>query len=164
MSILDDTIARKMSIGDKTFAIIVTGSRDWPVENEMMVWTALADVLNKLPADWMLVVRHGDYHRGIDRMAKRWTQLPSDDPCADTDHRSSSEVVEDPHPALWSLFGSSAGPIRNQEMVDAGADLMIAFPLASSVGTYGCMQMASTAGISIRTYSSDGSYREEAAL
>lgn len=33
------------------------------------------------------------------------------------------------HPANWELHGRSAGPIRNQKMLDLGADLVIAFPL-----------------------------------
>src|SRR5690606_11824331 len=32
------------------------------------------------------------------------------------------------HPADWQRHGRAAGPIRNQQMVDSGADLVIAFP------------------------------------
>ena len=32
------------------------------------------------------------------------------------------------HPADWQQHGKAAGPIRNQKMLDAGADLVIAFP------------------------------------
>lgn len=31
-------------------------------------------------------------------------------------------------PAEWERLGKSAGPIRNQKMIDSGADLVVAFP------------------------------------
>lgn len=53
------------------------------------------------------------------------------------------------HPADWST-GRGAGPVRNQLMVDLGADLCIAFPLAGSSGTYDCVRRAADAGIPVR--------------
>jgi len=32
------------------------------------------------------------------------------------------------HKANWAAHGRAAGPIRNQEMLDSGVDLVIAFP------------------------------------
>jgi hypothetical protein len=51
------------------------------------------------------------------------------------------------HPAKWNTFGAAAGPIRNQIMVDLGADLCLGFPLPGSRGTYDCMERARKAGI-----------------
>ncbi len=41
-----------------------------------------------------------------------------------------------------SEFGLAGGPLRNQEMVDFGADLCLAFPIRGSVGTYDCVRKA----------------------
>jgi hypothetical protein len=53
--------------------------------------------------------------------------------------------------ANWEKFGKRAGPLRNQEMVDAGADFVIAVhrSLARSRGTKDCVQRAMAAGIPV---------------
>lgn len=170
MTAVDDIIARKTIGGERTFTVIVTGSRDWPVEHEMVVWVGIADVYNKLPSDWTFVVRHGDYYRGADRMAKRWTQLPAEDVYSDrsdasnVDGDSVAAVLEDPYQAYWSLYGRAAGPLRNQAMVDAGADLVLAFPLKTSVGTLDCVRAATLARVPVRTFRLDGTYTESVAV
>ena len=52
-------------------------------------------------------------------------------------------------PANWKKFGKGAGGIRNQQMVDSGADICIAFPLEGSIGTYDCIRRAKAAGINV---------------
>lgn len=44
-------------------------------------------------------------------------------------------------------MGRRGGPVRNQKMVDAGADLCVGFPIAGSRGTYDCAAKASAAKI-----------------
>lgn len=56
------------------------------------------------------------------------------------------------HPADWSLHGKAAGPIRNQEMVDLGADLCLAFVAADSRGTRHCASAAEEAGIPVQFF------------
>ena len=51
------------------------------------------------------------------------------------------------HKADWNAYGRAAGPIRNQEMVDSGADLCLAFPMPGSAGTWDCVNRAKKAGI-----------------
>ena len=51
----------------------------------------------------------------------------------------------EPHPADWKTHGKAAGPIRNQQMLDAGADLVIAFP--GGKGTADMVERARKAGI-----------------
>lgn len=53
------------------------------------------------------------------------------------------------YPADWSSHGRAAGPIRNQLMVDKGADICLAFPIGNSRGTYDCMNRARQAGIHV---------------
>ena len=53
------------------------------------------------------------------------------------------------YPADWQAHGKAAGPIRNQKMVDLGADVCLAFPLGESRGTRHCMKSAEKAGIKV---------------
>lgn len=52
------------------------------------------------------------------------------------------------HPADWQRHGRAAGPIRNQQMVATGADLVIAFP--GGRGTADMVRRARAAGIPVR--------------
>lgn len=55
------------------------------------------------------------------------------------------------HRADWNTHGRAAGPIRNKEMVNLGADLCLAFPDhpkgQGSRGTWGCIDLAHQSGI-----------------
>jgi len=53
------------------------------------------------------------------------------------------------HPADWATHGRAAGGIRNQRMVDLGANICIAFPDPDSVGTWDCVKRAVAAGIRV---------------
>lgn len=78
---------------------------------------------------------HGDAN-GLDRLAAAVA--------------SELGYVVETHPALWwtdGRFDRGAGPKRNQRMVDAGADLCLAFPGPESVGTWDCARRARKAGI-----------------
>lgn len=55
-------------------------------------------------------------------------------------------------PANWAEYGRGAGPIRNQQMVDMGAECCLAFPDPMSVGTWDCIRRAAAAGIKTRIY------------
>lgn len=115
--------------------ILVTGSRNWADRD--VVFETLMDVLAERghPADMVLV--HGACPTGADKMADEiW--------CGFLGYR-----VER-HPAEWSQFGRAAGPRRNQEMVDAGADLCVAFLMPGSRGTADCVKRAEAAGIPVR--------------
>lgn len=59
------------------------------------------------------VIVHGDA-TGTDALAKRWAWAV--------------EVKEEAHPADWRKHGRAAGPIRNEEMLKTGIDLVVAFP------------------------------------
>lgn len=105
--------------------IIVTGGRKY--SDSGRVYMVLEEYVDSNP-----VIVHGDCS-GADRLAKE----------AAKDLR----LKHAPFPADWSL-GRKAGPMRNQEMIDAGADLVIAFPGGS--GTRDCVRRAKKAGIPVR--------------
>lgn len=49
--------------------------------------------------------------------------------------------------ADWQTHGRAAGPIRNQQMIDAKPDLVVAFP--GGRGTEDCKRRARSAGIEV---------------
>jgi len=49
------------------------------------------------------------------------------------------------YPANWGRYGKGAGPIRNQEMLDTGIDLVIAFP--GGVGTHDMKKRAKSENV-----------------
>jgi hypothetical protein len=51
------------------------------------------------------------------------------------------------HPANWAKHGKAAGPIRNQEMLNSGADLVMAFP--GGRGTQDMTSRAEKAGVPV---------------
>lgn len=128
------------------FVLGVTGSRDWT--SRRSVWLPLNQML------WhhrRLIVRNGKARKGVDRLVGEWTErFP--------DHL----VLEDPHPADWGRHGNQAGFLRNQEMVDAGMDALMAWALPCrknapwcppgrhpTHGTFDCVEKARAAGITV---------------
>ena len=107
--------------------VIVTGSRNWTNTH------AVGAELVILPP-WSIVVHGGA--RGADECAEREAVKEG----------LRTEVFE----ADWKRYGKAAGAIRNQAMVDAGADLVLAFPLEGSRGTWDCVRRAEAAGIPVR--------------
>ncbi|KKL09598.1 hypothetical protein LCGC14_2564270, partial [marine sediment metagenome] len=59
------------------------------------------------------------------------------------------DVME--YPAEWDKYGEGAGPIRNQQMLDeAYPNLVLAFPLPDSRGTWDMIRRARAAGIEVK--------------
>lgn len=113
--------------------LIVTGSRAFA--DRTLVWDALA------LARWELgpfTLVHGAAP-GADTIAAEWVEQHPELQCR-----------EEPHRADWARLGRAAGPVRNQAMVDAGAVLVLAFPLHNSRGTRHCIGRAEAAGIPVR--------------
>jgi SLOG family YspA-like protein len=124
--------------------LLVTGSRDWC--DTRTLGTALRDVLDAWggPLDTVLVEGECPYG-GADIIARtlwEWWNLP----------------VEK-HPADRDRKGRILGPQRNQRMVDAGADLCLAFPMPHSRGTTDCITRAERAGIPVRVITPRGGFR-----
>lgn len=129
------------------YRLLVTGGRDLP-EAEI-VWVPLFMMIHARQA---MVVVHGHCPTGADQFAHEWLALPGQP--WNRDRRNYEPKVEhlaleDPHPADWAGLGKAAGPIRNQQMVDAGADACFAFPTPASRGTLDCMARAWVRGIPV---------------
>ena len=131
--------------------LLVTGSRDWR-DREI-----IAKALKSLEAKYDV----------IDVVVEEFTLIQGNAPGADTIAGNiAMELgwdIED-HPADWGGLGVRAGPIRNQEMVDSGADQCFAFPLPSSKGTYDCIKRARETGIPVTVYSTTGQVVQDRTL
>ncbi len=79
-------------------------------------------ILGILHARWP--IHHVTYGgaKGADALGKEWAD--------------SIGVATTCYPADWGTYGDAAGPIRNRQMAEAGADLVVAFP-----GTNGTASM-----------------------
>lgn len=108
--------------------ILITGSRSW--NDTTIIRDALARV-------WMwdagAILISGSCPQGADMLCEScWNQWGG--------------IIER-HPADWKRHGRSAGPRRNAEMVEAGADLCLAFIRAGSAGASHTAELAQRAGI-----------------
>jgi YspA, cpYpsA-related SLOG family len=124
--------------------ILVTGSRYWT--DGAAVRGAIAEAMDERgiltrsgAITEQVTIVHGSA-TGADRHAHQWAMSLR------------GLMVSEPHPANWASAGTAAGPIRNQEMVDLGADVCLAFPLGESRGTRDCMRRAAKAGIPVINY------------
>lgn len=112
--------------------VLVCGDREW-VDTDAVMMKRLA----KLPLS--AVVIHGAC-RGADR-------------CAGTIALGYSMAIET-YPADWKRYGKGAGPIRNQQMLDTGIDLVLAFhnDIENSSGTADMVARATSFGIPVEIY------------
>lgn len=119
--------------------VLVTGSRNWT--DRMMIVDALIDVLKLVPEE----------ESEKEKMTLVTGACPTGaDAIAEDIARMFGWAIER-HPADWSL-GRRAGPLRNQAMVDLGADVCLAFQLEGSRGTRDCIDRAEHAGIDVYIY------------
>jgi hypothetical protein len=119
--------------------ILVTGSRDWPYQE--VVWQELARSVAFLrQGHGDVTIVDGACPSGADNMAHGWVEhLHS--------LGAASHIASERHPANWTQDGKAAGVIRNQRMVNLGADLCLAFRFNLSRGTTDCLHRAAWAGI-----------------
>jgi hypothetical protein len=114
--------------------ILITGSRD--LMDRELVWSSIEEVIEEYGAIGAHLILGGA--RGADELAREWSIANAD--------RCTSETFV----ANWRELGRAAGPMRNAQMVKAGADLCLAFPRGESRGTRNCMMQAGEAGIPVR--------------
>jgi hypothetical protein len=108
--------------------VIVCGGRDY--DNFARVCTTLDAVARKHP-NGFVVVQGGA--PGADGLARQWCQ--------------SRKVECVTYAADWGKHGRAAGPLRNQQMLDAGADGLVAFP--GGRGTADMVKRAENAGVPV---------------
>lgn len=118
----------KSAVG-KPLRLLVCGGRDF--EDFPAVCRAL-DPLRASPGIDMLV--HGNA-RGADMLAEWWARAAG--------------VRSFPVPAQWAKHGKRAGPIRNQQMLGMGIDLVVAFP--GGRGTADMVKRAKAADVPVLT-------------
>lgn len=136
--------------------ILITGSRDWmdihAIERALLKYHPVDAQGFDLPDKPTLV--HGDCPRGVDSMAKiaakflGWTLEPHAadwvGPCrpeCKPGHRRRNN--------FGGTYCPNAGHYRNQDMVDLGADVVLAFQRNGSRGTQDCIDRALTAGLKV---------------
>lgn len=110
--------------------VAVTGSREW--SDKPLVYQIMDDLHAKYVVE---VVFHGD-QRGLDGLVKLWAL------------ERGIPVFGCPYA---SAYGKQGGPIRNGWLLQFGEpDLLVAFPMAASSGTWDMVQKAKAAGVSVR--------------
>lgn len=130
--------------------LLVTGGRD--LLDAEIVWSPLWMAIHKYE---QMIVVHGDAP-GADTFAHEWCELPGQqwNRRPPITHKKLGQllqrlVIEERHPADWTRLGKAAGHVRNQEMVNEGADACFAFPTPASRGTLDCMARAWIKGIPV---------------
>jgi hypothetical protein len=127
--------------------ILITGSRDFSDARTVMrgITVAIETLITKFPDDKEIVIVHGAA-RGADTLAENYVHNT-----AQYLTSKGYRIRQEKHPAKWDDHGRSAGPIRNQEMVDKGADICVAFIKggAANRGTTDCSGRARKAGIEV---------------
>lgn len=114
--------------------ILITGSRNH--DHPETIHKAIDKHTKHAPSAVTIV--SGGCPTGADRIAEEYARTQG--------------ITLEIHPAKWHVHGRAAGPIRNQEMVDAGADIVLAFPVGESRGTRHCISAAQKAGLKTEIY------------
>jgi hypothetical protein len=112
--------------------VLVCGDRSWSD------YKAIERELSLLPVNTTII--HGGA-RGADALA------------GDAARILNYTVIA--YPARWDLYGKSAGPIRNREMlIDGMPELVLAFhpDISKSKGTKHMVQIATQAGVEVRVF------------
>ena len=130
--------------GDAVYRLLVTGSRK--LADSDIVWTPLFWIVHRY--GYMTLI-HGHCPTGADHFADEWYENWE----SRAGHDSDQLALIERYPADWDLHGKAAGPIRNQQMVDLGANACFAFPTPESRGTLDCMARAWVRGIPTYVFS-----------
>jgi hypothetical protein len=111
--------------------VAISGSRRYTLS--WLVQECIATEYRKSHGEILFLV--GDCPTGADRIAKSFLE---------TAGWPYKEFYAD-----WARDGRAAGPLRNREMIDFGAELLIAFPDSDSRGTKDCAIYAASKGVEV---------------
>jgi hypothetical protein len=128
--------------------ILVTGGRDHEnyeqvrdvLEGVICEFGLMYDDVYQMPESTKFTIIHGGA-TGADTHADNWCTVNWLQP------EVYKVTKED-----WNRLGRAAGMIRNQEMLDTGIDLVLAFPTKKSKGTWGMVNIARKAGVEVRVF------------
>lgn len=114
-----------------TFIVVVTGGRSF---TDYGYFSEVLDAAHALTP--FTEVRHGAAP-GADALASKWAH----------EHK----VDVNAFGAKWGQWGAAAGPRRNRLMLDTSPrpNLVIAFPVGKSIGTWSCINEAKKVGIPV---------------
>lgn len=117
--------------------VLVCGGRNF---NNYKMLAETLDELNKIHRFTCLIEGEA---RGADRLSRAWA--------------NSRKIPVEAYPADWDTYWKSAGPIRNQEMLDKGKpDMVVAFP--GSVGTADMLERAKKVNLPRVIVAKEGTY------
>lgn len=115
--------------------VLICGSRNWK-EEDVIPEYRIETYIKTLPPNAVII--HGAAPGAdvlADKFAKKYGHTPL------------------PFEAKWDLYGDSAGPIRNQEMLDVGKpDRVAAFHIANSAGTRDMIDRARKAMLPVEVF------------
>ena len=114
--------------------VLVCGGRDYQDKDRVF------DILDQLHKKHQIVqIIHG-VCPGADLLGETWAK--------------DRQIAYLGIPAKWATEGRSAGPIRNQRMLDEGVpDIVVAFP--GNRGTEGMIRLAEKAGVKVQRVDND---------
>lgn len=108
-----------------------------------------------MPVGPGLTIVHGGCPTGLDWIAKEFclnSWIADEEHKADWERICDGRCTHKPRYKNNKSYCPYAGWLRNQHMVDLGADVCLAFPLDISVGTRDCINRAKRASIPVIEY------------
>lgn len=109
-----------------TIRVIVCGSRNWDD------YAPIFERVGKLPIDAIII-------EGGASGADEWGRIAA----------KKYGLKHEQYKANWEKYGKAAGPIRNQEMLDSGVNLVLAFRKNKSRGTTDMVERAARASVPV---------------
>lgn len=119
--------------------LLITGGRDF---TDVALFFRTLDELYEVHGFGTII--HGGCPTGADAMVAQWVTRSIGTRIG---HRPFGPIIVRVYPADWAKHGKAAGPIRNQELVDARPNICAAFP--GHRGTADCVRRAKAAGVHV---------------